>query len=103
MSKQNQAERIAQFIAIFGDSLTGPCVVKGKWATWASALTWAQIADRVKAAKDAGFKSVFYRGHRVGIRADVLRGETTGDKRVKAATAEPRTQTAAEILAAIAG
>lgn len=101
MSNQNQAERIAKFIGIFGDNLTGPCVVKGKWATWTCPATWAQIADRVKAAKDAGFNSVFYRGHRVGIRADVLKGEVAAKAAKAAVSAEPRTQTAAEILAAL--
>jgi hypothetical protein len=44
--------------------------VKGKWATWPCSKTWAEVGDEVKALKAAGFKSLFYRGKTIGIRAE---------------------------------
>jgi hypothetical protein len=44
--------------------------IQGKWVTFPSAKSWPEVADTIKALKEAGFKSAFYRGHKVGVRAE---------------------------------
>lgn len=61
--------KLAAFLAASKDLREPDAVpeMSGNWLVAKSPHKWADAQDKVKVLKDAGFKSVFVKGNRVGI------------------------------------
>jgi hypothetical protein len=60
-------KRVALFLGMTEALRSGPISQSGQWLISPSPFKWAECKDQIQALKDAGFKSAWARGNRIGV------------------------------------